>query len=158
MVSHESILQARNYLEVYHHAIIGDNRPRARVAAELYRNLLRELNGGSLVGIFAEERSPGVLLRRALAADNGQIPMWGQMGDFVVVHAGIKVRVTYDATVEPLDFSCGLALHALDPYEPFISETGFRSLVVQPWAMTIDAAVKREIDTLLKSDKCMVAP
>lgn len=158
MIADDSLLQARLYLEVFHQAILVGDKRRAKAGALQYENLVRELNGGSHVGSYANELSPGCLLKNQLEAPDGSVPMWGQQGEFIIALPSIKARVRCEDTPRCTQPVVCFSLHALDPFEPFVSETGFRSIMVEPWGMTVDAAVRSELERLVGESLCMVKP
>jgi hypothetical protein len=144
-----------------HHAamLAADEQEAMRLRKEAHL-LATKLNGGR-AGILADEESPGCVLARETAAQPGDVPLWGQSGDFVVEAAGTRARITMDGM-----FGLGseyaqmpsFEAHVVDHDKPFISETGYRSFVglqatlvpgVTPDAFA-RAAIERHVATELK--------
>jgi hypothetical protein len=66
------------------------------------------------------------LLERAAAAPDGELPMWGQRGNFIVRVGLTPIRFEVDGifgVCDPFHFS----IHAVKWDKPFPSETGYRS-------------------------------
>ncbi|WEX10304.1 hypothetical protein [Chelativorans sp. AA-79] len=62
------------------------------------------------------------------AARDGDVPMYGQRGRFVLEIAGCRTDFRYDGIFG----ICGGGAHVIDLDRPFYSETGFRSFQVCP--------------------------
>lgn len=72
-------------------------------------------------------------LAAATAAPDGEIPMYGQQGRFLLLIAGCRVDFEYDGVFG----ICGGDAHVIDLDKPFISETGYRSFQVTPYDKVI---------------------
>ncbi|NLS03599.1 hypothetical protein HGP14_09535 [Rhizobium sp. P32RR-XVIII] len=75
-------------------------------------------------------------LMDALAANDGEIPMFGQKGRFEIEVAGCRVDFSYSG----LFGLCGGDARVIDHEKPFFSETGYRSFQVCPDDFVIAAA------------------
>ena len=62
-----------------------------RLRAEAHKLALR-LNHGD-PGILADDDASGRALERAFASVPGDVPLWGQKGDFVIEVNGMQVRI-----------------------------------------------------------------
>lgn len=121
----DELLQvALDALHDLHDGIIAGSEKSALTARHRYDAVVWKLNGGSFFGCEAGEGA-AVIVRRHCAAIPGNVPMWGQSGEFLIEQAGTRAVVS---------FSCGLSrmlaslsFHAVDPHVPFISPTGYRS-------------------------------
>lgn len=144
----EGIAFYRALLERHHDAVLaGDEREAKRVKgqAEL---LAQKLNGGRR-GYLADDDAPGCVLEHATAAVSGTVPLWGQLGSFVIEACGMRVRIE----TRGLYGICGHAsfnVHAVDPGRPFLSQTGYRSFIGYgpgPAAgLTVDAYARQVIE------------
>lgn len=118
----------RDILQRFHAALIAAN---ASLMAEIEQeadDLACHLNGeAGRCGILAPD-GPGTKLEKLTAAPLGAVPIWGQVGDFVIEVLGIPVRIEQDGIY---GFGCGgychFAIHAVDYTLPFFSHTGYRS-------------------------------
>src|SRR5262245_26185190 len=99
----------------------------ARRFGDACEQLANRLNGGTNFGVLAEDGA-GTLLEERTRATEGTIPLWGQVGSFVVTVKGCRVRVELDG-VFGISFPA-FGAHAVDWHKPFISETGFRSFLI----------------------------
>ncbi|CAD7023256.1 hypothetical protein REJC140_00145 [Pseudorhizobium endolithicum] len=72
----------------------------------------------------------------ALAATDGEIPLFGQKGRFEIEIAGCRVDFTYSGIFG----ICGGEARVIDWEKPFLSETGYRSFQVCPDDYVIAAA------------------
>jgi hypothetical protein len=91
-----------------------------------------KLNGGEFLGICGGPDAPCCVLERATAAPPGQIPLWGQIGDYTININGMPVRIEQDGIYGICGDSgmhLGFGAHAVDYQRPFISETGYRSFL-----------------------------
>lgn len=115
-----------------HHAamLAGDCDEALRLRAEADRLACR-LNGGR-TGIIAGPEAPGCVLMDRTAAASGTVPLWGQCGDFVFDHGGMKVRIEIEGLFGigmGFTFWPGFSAHAVEYDRPFLSETGYRSFL-----------------------------
>lgn len=137
-------------MERMNQAVIeGDNQAIAACRKE-YSAILLRLNGGSNFGTYADENSPGCVMAERTASPDGQPPLWGQSGRFLIDVAGIKAIVTH----------CGfrwagmahLQFYAVELAVPFISTTGYMSYFVQGSGvegLTVEEAAAAVFQTLL---------
>jgi hypothetical protein len=101
---------------------------RLRKEAEL---LAIRLNEGA-PGYLAGPDAPGRVLERETAAAPGEVPRWGQTGNFIVTVDGMKVRIELEGIFgigSGVSFWPGFAAHAVDLERLFLSETGYRSFL-----------------------------
>lgn len=123
----EAIPYFRGLLERLHAAVLArDEAEATRLKAEAFDLAIR-LNGGTNFGILAGEDAPAKVLEREAAAPGGTPPIWGQVGDVQLVINGAPVRAAFSGV-----FGIGFpafSAHAIDPAQPFISETGYRSFL-----------------------------
>ncbi len=122
----EAIPFYKQLLERHHAAFIAGDIDLASAIATEAENLAIRLNGGRF-GFLADEDSSGRVLERDTAAADGQVPLWGQCGTFIVTPPGVRVRVDM-AGLFGIDFP-SFSAHVVDPGKPFISETGYRSFL-----------------------------
>lgn len=150
-----SAQEARSHLASYHHWLLTSNPSDASAAAVKYEAVVNALNGGTIQGSYAHAKSAGCQIRETLAAPEGRMPMWGQKGSFIIQHQGITALVKSTQTPNQ---TCvfQLSLHAIKPYAPFISSTGYRSIIVSGFGWNMHDAVCSEIDELLTKDHCMI--
>ena len=106
-------------------------------------------------GYLAHEKAPGCILKRRTAAKPGKVPLWGQLGSFVLEASGMRVRIE----TRGLFGVCGFAsfnAHAVDLDRPFLSETGFRSFLgYGPGSMsglTVDTYAQRCIEAHVRTE------
>lgn len=119
-------------------------------------DLAYKLNGYN-PGIMANDDSPAYVLERGTAAKVGDVPLWGQTGEFVITVRGAKVRIEMDGMygigAMPIP---GFSAHAIEGNKPFISETGYRSFcgynpTIEP-GMTPDVLATKLIEAYLDRD------
>ncbi|MEJ0038737.1 MAG: hypothetical protein WDO68_22120 [Gammaproteobacteria bacterium] len=143
----------RSLLGQHHAAMMAGDAERVFELREEARKLALRLNNGK-PGIIADENAPGCMLETLTAASLGEVPIWGQAGEFNIEAAGTRVRVVIDGVFgigSSVSFWHGFAAHCVDANKPFISETGYRSFLglhAAPMAgMTPDAFVKAALET-----------
>lgn len=113
----------------FHDSMLRGNAVEAEKFLLLRRACAVRLNNGTCFGMSAENGGMWRLSRR-LAAPDGQIPLRGQSGRFLLVTENCRYVVVQN---DAADFY-GFGIHALDYDRPFISPTGFRSMLPQPTA------------------------
>jgi hypothetical protein len=72
------------------------------------------------------------VLARESAAAPGAVPLWGQIGEFIITVDGMKVRIELDGLFGiggRFIYWPGFSAHAVDYDRPFLSETGYRSFL-----------------------------
>lgn len=144
------IEEVRKLLVDYHAAALAADSEQMLAIHDKIDAAAEKLNGGTRFGIATEEGANG-RLRRALAAPDGQEPMWGQPGRFIVAACGCRCLVTYDGL-----FGWNFSVRAVDFGRQFISETGFRSFT--GWhsdrrkGESVAARVVREIEREMGRD------
>jgi hypothetical protein len=92
------------------------------------------LNGGTRLGIKGGPKSPCSVLERLTTAPTGTVPRWGQAGTFDITLNGCRIRVEvgglYDTCIPQF------STHAVEYDKPFISQTGYRRFIGQPFDCT----------------------
>lgn len=123
-------------IEAYHKAALKNDEKgmldaycRARAAVANYWGSPPGNEYGGPREVFDCWASAAQHLSSQVAAPDGEIPMYGQRGRFMLVIAGCRVDFHYDG----LFGICGGAGHVIDLDKPFISDTGFRSFQVTPF-------------------------
>lgn len=131
----------------YDRAILYADPDMMLAAMAGFKACVIQANGGDPFASEDGPSAPGPRIRAALRAKPGEVPHWGQTGEFLVEHNGIKAVVCYSG----LESFMGASLHAATKTGPFVSETGYRSLSgVQPiYGTSLDEAAAEWIDALL---------
>lgn len=112
-------------MEINAAVMCGDGAA-AELAGDRYEAAIWKLNGGTNFGCMANDEAAGRVIERHCAAVPGEMPLWGQRGQFLVMAGDVRALVEYKP-------GCGGPLnahfqfHAVDLDRPFISETGYRS-------------------------------
>lgn len=123
-------------IEAYHQAALKNDEKgmvnsyaRARAAVANYWGSPPGLEYDGPRDTFDCWASAAKHLSQQVAAPDGEVPMYGQRGRFMLDIAGCRVDFHYDG----LFGICGGAGYVIDIEKPFISETGFRSFQVCPY-------------------------
>ena len=107
-------------------AIMRGDGAAAEAASDRYEAVIWKMNGGTHVGSMADHDAPGQVIERHCAAVPGDVPLWGQRGQFLVADGDMRALVEYEAGYGwPL--GAHFQFHVIDLDRPFISETGYRS-------------------------------
>ncbi|HHV7525707.1 TPA: hypothetical protein ACUNF5_007288 [Burkholderia orbicola] len=114
-------------IQAMHAAVLRSDGAAAEEAADRYDAVIWKMNGGTF---FASRDcrnpdAPGHVVERYCAAPPGNVPMWGQVGEFLIVVDGVESIVAVRGDFG--QFRASFHFHVVDPTAPFISETGFRS-------------------------------
>lgn len=133
-------------------AIMCGDGAAAEAASDKYEAIIWKMNGGTHVGSMADHESPGQVIERHCAAVPGDVPLWGQRGQFLVTVGDMRALVEYEAGYGgPL--GAHFQFHVIDLDRPFISETGYRShFDTARGLMTVDE-VARGILAALRAEK-----
>jgi hypothetical protein len=127
----EAVPYFRLLLRQHHAAMLAGNIDETmRLRGEAGRLALK-LNGGK-PGILAGPEAPGSTLERESAAVPGTVPLWGQVGSFVIEHEGMPVRIEIDGVFgigTRYGYWPGFSAHVVDAGRPFLSETGYCSFL-----------------------------
>ena len=81
---------AREAFEAFHAAVVIGDESAMMAASIRYDAVVWKLNGGAFFACEAGNEAVSPRLRARLAAAPGAVPLWGQSGEFLVDHAGIR--------------------------------------------------------------------
>lgn len=150
----EGIAYYRGLLARHHAAVLAGDEGEVKRLQKEASDLAIKLNGGQR-GYLADDDAPGCVLRRRTAARAGKIPLWGQLGSFILDACDMRVRIE----MRGIYGVCGYAsfnAHAVDLNRPFLSETGYRSFLgYGPGpipGLTVDVFVARVIESYVKGE------
>lgn len=116
-----------------HAAVMAEDKVGLEAANARYEAVVWKLNGGTFFGCCdsANPDASGSVIKRYCSAKPGEIPMWGQAGEFLVAVAGVRCLVEFSTGFGSL-MSAHFQFHAVDLAGPFISETGYLSHFEHP--------------------------
>jgi hypothetical protein len=137
----------------YHDAVLAGHVEVLDQMESAYSALVYKLNGETMMGCKADDDSAGHVLARDVAATPGQVPGWGQAGEFLLEVEGVRVWVVMTHHMLGNHRACDL--HAVDLDKPFISETGYRSAgltVTSNIGDTVDQAARRMVLDVMHSE------
>ncbi|MFJ7286327.1 hypothetical protein [Pseudomonas sp. NPDC099000] len=135
-------VRASRVLQLYHDAMLAADVQALDDAHLVYRACVIKLNGGTHFGCSSVQDA----LAAKFAAPPGQVPRWGQSGEFLLEVDGIRMVVKMG--VGSLANHVGADLYAVDFDKPFVSRTGYRHqylIPAQHVARTVDQAVRAEV-------------
>jgi len=135
-------VRAERVLQLYHDAMLAADVQALDDAHLVHQACVVKLNGGMSRGCASVQDD----LAAKFAAPAGQVPKWGQAGEFLLEVDGIRMVVKMD--VGNLANHCGAELRAVDFDKPFISRTGYRHQYMRPAqhvGRTVDQAVRAEV-------------
>lgn len=134
-------------------AVIEGDSEQIAACRKAYGALIYRLNGGTEFASYADEDSPGCLMAQHTASPDGQAPLWGQSGRFLIDVEGINAIVTHEgfrwAGMAHLQF------YAVELAVPFISKTGYRSYFVEGSGvegLTVEEAAAAIFQTLIDEE------
>lgn len=115
---------AKSTVNDFNHAVVNERISDAKTAISIYEAIVWKLNGGSFLGCAAGENSPGSMVDNYCRAVPGDVPKWGQKGEFVVVVDGMRILVEFEGfgVIQSIKF----VFHAVDLDKWFISSTGYK--------------------------------
>ncbi len=137
----EGIPVYREILDRHDQAMLAGDFEKVRAEREEADLLICRLNGNTRFACCSDADSPGCYVPRVTAAPDGQMPLWGQLGSFIVTlgdqdpKSGFTMRVRVElAGLQSIgccdrSFFLGFSAHAVDLDLPFLSGTGYRSFL-----------------------------
>ncbi len=135
--------------QLYHDAMLAGDVQALEDADVVYRACVIKLNGGTHFGSADIQKA----LEAKFAAPTGQVPEWGQAGEFLLDVEGMRLVVKM--CPDSLSDHCGAELHAVDFDKPFVSRTGYRHQYMRPGqhlGRAVDQAVRAEVLELLAGE------
>ena len=134
-------------------AVMRGDGAAAEVAGDRYEAIIWKLNGGTNFGCMADDEAAGRVIERHCAAVPGDVPLWGQRGQFLAVAGDVRALVEYEAGYGgPLN--AHFQFHAVDLDRPFISATGYRShFDTARGCMTVDEVARGILTAMLAEKK-----
>ena len=121
----------RAMLEQHNRAMLGGDEKRVMAIRKEANRLAVKLNGGE-PGILGGREAPGYVLMDSTAAPAGNVPMWGQEGEFDIKVGEMPVHIKMDGMLgicQSMSMWPGFSANVVEPEKPFFSETGFRSFI-----------------------------
>lgn len=144
---------ARECVELYNEAVLNRADFAALIIGERYDAVVWRLNGGTYFGCNGGDESAGSVIARHCQATPGEVPLWGQRGEFIVTVKDIRCWVKYSGGLGSV-LSCHFEFNAVDLDGPFISETGYRSHFCAPIrGKTVDAAATEIFAEFLNKER-----
>ena len=123
---HRILDAAWNALVELNEACIAGEVERRSAAVYKFEACIWKLNGGTFFGCNSGEQEAAHVIDDYCRAKAGNVPIWGQSGEFIVESAaGRRARVEIKAGCMIGFLSA--SFNAVDLGAPFISETGYRS-------------------------------
>jgi hypothetical protein len=144
---------ARKAAEHYHDAVLAGHVAALDEAETAFEALVYVLNGNTFFGCKGDDDSAGHVLDRAVAAAPGQVPHWGQSGEFLLEVDGMRARVELSANM--LGNHHPVTFHAVDLDKPFLSDTGYRwdtLTVTAHLGKTVEQAVRLKAQAIMASE------
>lgn len=142
-------LRASRVRQLYHDAMLAGDVQVLDDTSVVYRACVIKLNGGRHFGCAGIQKE----LEAKFAAPPGQVPGWGQAGEFLLEVEGMRIVVRM--CPDSMSNHCGAELSAVDFDKPFLSATGYRHQYMhatQHLGRTVDQAVRAEVLELLAGE------
>ncbi|MEE1883388.1 hypothetical protein V0R55_24800 [Pseudomonas soli] len=142
---------------VFNDAVRVGDAARADLAMMGWDAVVCRLNGDTFFGCNADGGSQAHLLKH-LAAKPGQVPAWGQDGEWLTEVQGLRIRVKARHWMME---TISLDLFAVDLDQPYLSPTGYRSHYLdhrQWFGHDFGAAVRLEIERQLSHKDWRLKP
>jgi len=141
--------EGHQVITLYDRAVTAGDKANAKEAGWIWTAIIWKLNGGTTFGSIDVARA----LDKHCQSSLGVCPKWGQYGDFLLEHNGVRVWASYQGEPEPdeVDYQ-SVEFRVVDIDRPFISETGFMSSRVEPFsggsvAEACGRSFAREVET-----------
>lgn len=145
----EQAAYARRAMALFNDAVYVADEAQAAAAVLMFEAAVYRMNGDTFFGCAADDGSQKRLFAE-LAAVPGQVPGWGQRGQYLLSVDSVQMLVT----VKPnsLGGVIYVDLDALNLDAPFVSSTGFRNVMLWPdscMGQTFAQAVRAQVDAVL---------
>jgi hypothetical protein len=156
----ELLALAKQSIEKRHAAILARDEATAIEAWQDYDEICYRLNGNTN---FASQCGPDggkYVTEQHCRATPGDVPMWGQVGEFLIEVDGMRAIVEFSAGYGGMNFS-HMEFHAVDLHKPFISHTGYQSHFFSIcYGRTVDVAAKEFFHEFLirKNGRVVITP
>lgn len=138
-----------------HEAVLNGANLVIEVANDRYNAAVWKLNGGTFFACQSDDDAAGRVIERHCRAVPGDVPMWGQTGEFLIEVSG--VRAVVDVSPQSSLINCHFAFQAVDLDSPFVSGTGYRSHYdTARRHTTVDQVARNIMVTLLAEKKKLV--
>jgi len=148
----------RDLLPIHHEAILAEDKDLGRDCRELHDAIVTTafgsgywLTGGSKPrGDFSCWADAESGLADINGTPDGEIPMWGQKGRFLLDVDGMLIDVRHGG-----HSPYGGGFHVVDRTKPFLSNTGFRSTCTsrsEVWGYTVDEYYREFARSVMMTD------
>ncbi|HGB4080469.1 TPA: protein klcB [Salmonella enterica subsp. enterica serovar 16:l,v:-] len=111
-------------------ALLAGDAEKRTIAVLRFEACIWKLNGNTFFGCGASKHDAEHVVNDYCKAEDGEIPLWGQNGQFLVQSTGglrARVKIRAGCMIGYLSAS----FNAVDLGAPFISETGYRSYMFE---------------------------
>ncbi|RZT91022.1 hypothetical protein EV681_4610 [Advenella incenata] len=155
----ELLALAAGAVDTMHESILCCDQESAFAAGTVYEAVVFKLNGGTFSGCMdsSNPNAGGNMVIEHCRAKKGEIPKWGQYGEFLLTVQGVRVRVVIGDGFGL--FRIGFNFHVVDCNLPFISETGYRSHYDTAMGnRTVDELASMIIAEYLKNGRTLLNP
>lgn len=135
-----------------HAGVMACDDDAVKLAKNRYEAATWKLNGGTLFGSQGDQEAAGCLIDRYCSAEPGDVPGWGQLGQFLIEAKGLRALVDFGGGIGLM--GCHFVFNAVDLDKPFVSETGYRSHFDRlRGGITVDAAASAIFSDLIKTKR-----
>ena len=143
---------ARAAVAELHAGVMACDDAAVERATTRYEAVTWKLNGGTFFGCQGGPEAAGCVIDRHCSAAPGDVPCWGQAGQFLVEVEGLRALVDFGGGVGVM--GSHFEFNAVDLDKPFISETGYRSHFDRlRGGMTVDAVAAAIFAAILKEKR-----
>lgn len=134
-------------------AVLRSDLDAVKQSISCYEACIWKLNGNTFFGSAADAKQAAEVIATYCQADKGQVPLWGQKGEFLVVsETGVRAWVK----VEQSRHYCSAGYNVIDLDKPFMSHTGYRHVIFKyaySKGETVSEYLTRTLDELLNATK-----
>jgi len=149
---------AKECVQLYNDAVMNRADFAALIIGERYDAVVWKLNGGTYFGCNAGDESAGSVVSRHCQAVPGEVPLWGQQGEFMIAVKDIRCWVKYGGGLGSV-LRGQFEFNVVDLDAPFISETGYRCHFCGPVrGKTVDTAAMEVFADFLGKQRRYLEP
>ena len=154
----ELLALAAKSIEVRHSAILSENETATIEAGRIYEAVCYRLNGDTNFGSSVGPDGGAYVVAMHCRATPGEVPRWGQVGEFVIVVDEMRSIVKFRAGFGGIN-AIHLEFYAMNMHKPYISQTGYRShFSCIHYGRTVDDVAVWFFREFLKKGRVMIEP
>jgi hypothetical protein len=139
-----------------HAAVLSENETAATEAGWMYEAVCYRLNGDTYSGSRLGPDGGAYVAAMHCRATPGDVPKWGQIGEFIITVNGMRSIVKFGAGFGGMN-AIHMEFYAVDVDKPYISSTGYQShFSCIHYGCTVDDVAREFFREFMKDGRVML--